>query len=168
MITPADINRKQFTVTRIRGGYDQDEVDNFLDRVEVDYTALLNDRAHVVMEVEALRNRPTSPPDAVTAVVPPTPSASAERLLGAAQRTADQVVEEARVEAEKVLAAARGEAEAVKLAAEAERRKVLDQLGGECAELEEKVDALRTKRTTYKSWLKAALTKLEEEEGNDA
>lgn len=33
MLTPADIDSKQFATTRLREGYDQDEVDTFLDQV---------------------------------------------------------------------------------------------------------------------------------------
>lgn len=160
MISPADINRKQFATTRIREGYDQNEVDDFLDRVEVDY-------ANALKENDALRRRPTNPPEAVTQVVPVTPSASAERLLEAAQKIADEVVAEANVEAGKIRDAADAVARNITLAAEADRQQILTRLAGEQAELEDNVHTLRAKRTTYKSWLKAALTKLEEEEASD-
>jgi DivIVA domain-containing protein len=41
MILPADINRKQFGSTRLKEGYDQNEVDEFLDRVEEDYSSVI-------------------------------------------------------------------------------------------------------------------------------
>ena len=40
MLTPADINSKQFATTRLKEGYDQVDVDDFLDRVQADYEQL--------------------------------------------------------------------------------------------------------------------------------
>lgn len=34
MLTPGDVRTSVFTVRRLRGGYDVDEVDDFLDEVE--------------------------------------------------------------------------------------------------------------------------------------
>src|SRR6201987_4511808 len=33
-LTPADVRNKQFSTTRLRPGYDEEEVDDFLDQVE--------------------------------------------------------------------------------------------------------------------------------------
>ena len=33
-LTPADVRNKQFSTTRLRPGYDEEEVDAFLDEVE--------------------------------------------------------------------------------------------------------------------------------------
>ena len=38
-LTPEDVRNKQFTTVRFKEGYDLDEVDNFLDEVEVSLSA---------------------------------------------------------------------------------------------------------------------------------
>src|SRR5690349_18265165 len=40
-LTPEDVRNKQFTTVRLREGYDEDEVDAFLDEVEAELTRLL-------------------------------------------------------------------------------------------------------------------------------
>ncbi len=47
-LTPEDVRNKQFTTVRFKEGYDLDEVDNFLDEIEVSLSA-------VTREVEDLR-----------------------------------------------------------------------------------------------------------------
>lgn len=47
-LTPQDVRNKQFTTVRFKEGYDLDEVDNFLDEVEVSLSA-------VTLEAEDLR-----------------------------------------------------------------------------------------------------------------
>jgi DivIVA domain-containing protein len=175
MVTPADINQKQFSTTRLKEGYVQEEVDDFLDAVEVDYAKALGDRDKWEREAARLRAQLASagseasttviPP--VPAVLPSTPAGSAEKILVAAQRTADMVESEANAEAGKIRAAARAEADNVRSTAEVDRQKILNQLETERRELEERIEQLKAKRTNYKSWLRAALIKLEEEEAND-
>src|SRR3954464_11217766 len=42
-LTPEDVRNKQFTTVRLREGYDEDEVDAFLDEVEGELTRLLRE-----------------------------------------------------------------------------------------------------------------------------
>ncbi|MDB1089857.1 DivIVA domain-containing protein, partial [Streptomyces sp. ACA25] len=42
-LTPEDVRNKQFTTVRLREGYDEDEVDAFLDEVEAELTKLLRE-----------------------------------------------------------------------------------------------------------------------------
>ncbi|GAT81452.1 cell division protein DivIVA [Streptomyces sp. F-3] len=42
-MTPEDVRNKQFTTVRLREGYDEDEVDAFLDEVEAELTRLLRE-----------------------------------------------------------------------------------------------------------------------------
>ena len=42
-LSPEDVHNKQFTPTRFRLGYDEDEVDVFLDEVEAELTRLLSE-----------------------------------------------------------------------------------------------------------------------------
>ncbi len=42
-LTPADVRNKQFTTTRLRPGYDEEEVDGFLDEVETELDRLIQE-----------------------------------------------------------------------------------------------------------------------------
>ncbi len=42
-LTPADVRNKQFSTTRLRPGYDEEEVDAFLDEVEAELDRLIQD-----------------------------------------------------------------------------------------------------------------------------
>src|SRR5437870_5155583 len=42
-LTPADVRNKQFSTTRLRPGYDEEEVDAFLDEVEAELDRLLQE-----------------------------------------------------------------------------------------------------------------------------
>lgn len=169
MIRPADIASKQFATTRIKEGYVQDEVDDFLDRVEVDYASALGERDTWQQEAERLKrvadNVATTAP---TAVLPMTPVGSAEKILVAAQKTADLVEADANAEAGQIRAAARAEADNVRANAEVDRQRILNQLEGERASLEEAIEILKSKRSGYKSWLRSTLAKIEEEEAQGA
>lgn len=167
MITPADIDKKKFGTTRLKEGYDQDEVDAFLDRVAAEYRQTLKQMAEQQEEIGRLRRALDSAKnEAATQVLPVAPAASAERILVAAQRTADQVEAEANIEAGRIRAVARAEAESLKGAAEAERQTILNQLESERSGLEEQIEILKSKRSGYKSWLRSSLAKIEEEEAS--
>lgn len=55
-LTPEDVRNKQFTTVRLREGYDEDEVDAFLDEVEAELTRLL--RPHRDTDVSWLSGFP--------------------------------------------------------------------------------------------------------------
>lgn len=164
MIQPADIDNKQFGTTRIKEGYDQIEVDSFLDLVAADYRVALERAARGEQDVLILRRKLESlANEQVTAVIPPaTPAASAERILVAAQRTADQVEADANAESGRIKAAARAEAESLRMAAESDRQEILNRLATERMELEGQIEALKLKRSNFTAWLRATLDKMEE------
>lgn len=116
MIDPRDIERVEFKATRIKEGYDQDEVDNFLDRVASDYKSLLASNAALEAEVaqykrvnaeqrrqlEARSEAPTTQ----LPVIQAEPTEAAARLLNLAQKTADEVVAQAQQNAVDITARA--------------------------------------------------------------
>lgn len=170
MLTPADIDQKQFKATRLKEGYDQIEVDTFLDRIVADYSQVKNELDAAHREINRLQrviaNRNQASSEAETTVIPPSPVEGAQRLLVAAQQTAERVESDANVEAGKIRAAARAEADSVKSAAESERQRILNQLESERADLHESIEILKAKRSSYKTWLRSSLAKIEEEESN--
>jgi cell division initiation protein len=98
-LTPEDIEHQVFK-ERFRG-YDQDEVDRFLDRLAGRITELERERDLLADRVRALTGRAgdTAGPEALL-----------ERTVLAAQRTADEAVAEARGLAEQAIEDARLEA----------------------------------------------------------
>jgi DivIVA domain-containing protein len=75
-LTPAEVRATQFATTRVRSGYDVDEVDAFLDIVEVDIAALSGDLQQARDESAVLRSQHSQLQSRLR---------SAERELAAAQ-----------------------------------------------------------------------------------
>src|SRR5215469_18357825 len=58
-LTPADVRNKQFSTTRLRPGYDEEEVDAFLDEVEAALDELIQDNEELRAKLaEVLRGKP--------------------------------------------------------------------------------------------------------------
>jgi DivIVA domain-containing protein len=140
-LTPADVRNKQFSTTRLRPGYDEEEVDAFLDEVEAELDRLIQENEELRGKLaEVLRggkvpalNAPhaEAPADLMAAepprhepepIAPPEPVAmpirpaadnmdTAARVLALAQQTADQAIADARREADETLGRARREAD---------------------------------------------------------
>lgn len=139
-LTPEDVRNKEFTTVRLREGYDEDEVDAFLDEVEAELIRLLKENEELralaggaapavsapaeAAPAEVGAPAPEREPAAATAEVPavaaapPTPD-SAARLLVLAQRTADEAVAEAQAEADRIRTEAQARADALEQEARA-------------------------------------------------
>lgn len=109
-LTPIDVTQKTFR-ERMKG-YDEDEVDDFLDEVMVslrEYEQKLRDAEErvSVLEGQLTANRETED--------------TLKRALVAAQRTADDIVAEARTEADRIIAEASSQAELVAAERSAEK-----------------------------------------------
>src|ERR1700739_1925491 len=142
-LTPADVRNKQFSTTRLRPGYDEEEVDAFLDEVEAELDRLIQENEELRAKLaEGLRgggkpamsalSSPLSdqkpdmmaPPDPPMEYRRPEPMMerpyqvednmdTAARVLSLAQQTADQAIADARREADETLGRARREADEV-------------------------------------------------------
>jgi len=139
-LTPADVRNKQFSTTRLRPGYDEEEVDAFLDEVEVELDRLTQENEELRAKLaECLRggksaasalNSPLNEPEpmapepmmpeperhpepAMMSMAPPPGDNmdTAARVLALAQQTADQAIADARREADETLGRARREAD---------------------------------------------------------
>src|SRR4051794_11319495 len=121
-LTPEDVQNKRFTTTRFRPGYDEDEVDAFLDEVEAELTRLLQENKTLAARASAVAAAPQAapaqaapppPPESKPAPTPePTPEVgggqdAALRTLLLAQRTADEAIAQARKDADQIVAEAR-------------------------------------------------------------
>src|SRR2546430_6061735 len=139
-LTPADVRNKQFSTTRLRPGSEEEEVDAFLDEVEVELDRLSQENEELRAKLaECLRggksaasalnsplNEPESmapepmmpeperrPEPAMMSMAPPPEDNmdTAARVLALAQQTADQAIADARREADENLGRARREAD---------------------------------------------------------
>src|SRR3954453_15106365 len=99
-LTPEDVASKRFSTTRFRPGYDEDEVDAFLDEVESELTRLLQEKARLRAQGGVPAPAPAAAPEQPAAAEPEGGQEAALRTLLMAQRTADEAVSQARKEAE--------------------------------------------------------------------
>jgi DivIVA domain-containing protein len=139
-LTPADVRNKQFSTTRLRPGYDEEEVDAFLDEVEAALDELIQENEELrakltealrgkqsvtlapqadvpdMMGPEPIRHEPERRPEPVmmSATRPAEDNMdTAARVLALAQQTADQAIADARREADETLGRARREADEI-------------------------------------------------------
>src|SRR5436309_10716111 len=104
-LTPEDVQKKQFSTVRFKEGYDEEEVDAFLDEVEAELRRLLSENQSISRQAQ----QSTAAPPAAAAPSAPAedPNETALRTLLLAQRTADEAIAQAKAEAEQVVAQAR-------------------------------------------------------------
>jgi len=129
-LTPADVHNVAFKKPSIgKRGYDEDEVDAFLDVVEAELARLIEENNDLTSRLAAyeagspslVKKAPAEEPAPQAApAVAPAPAASgadghvqAARLLGLAQETADRLTAEAKAESDRVLADAKSQSEAL-------------------------------------------------------
>src|SRR6516225_4134340 len=141
-LTPADVRNKQFSTTRLRPGYDEEEVDAFLDEVEVELDRLIQENEELRWKLaECLRGGKSAVPALSSPLADPEPEMlapepmmpepehrpepvrvsmpsgenmdTAARVLALAQQTADQAIADARREADETLGRARREADEI-------------------------------------------------------
>ncbi len=133
MLTPADISSKEFGTTRLKEGYNQDEVDDFLDAVQEQLQVVMTRLAAAEERVKVLE-RVGNAPTTQMPVVPPAP-VDAPGILRLAQDTADKHVAEAKTQGAGIVAEAEALAESIKGAAVAERERLKNEGHVEAARL---------------------------------
>jgi DivIVA domain-containing protein len=153
-LTPDDVQNKRFTVVRFgKSGYDEEEVDSFLDEIEAEMRRLL-------AESNSLRAAASAPAD----VAPAAPAAPAEepnetalRTLLLAQRTADDAIAQAHAESEQIINDARQRAAAVERDAQGEHAATSAELERQRAAVEAAIAELRDFERDYRTRLRAYL-----------
>jgi DivIVA domain-containing protein len=185
-LTPQDVQSKEFATTRFKPGYDEEEVDAFLDEVEAELNRLLTENADLRNRLNQLQTTAAAPVTAAAvpvaepvvepvvepAVVAPAPVAAvaavpvvaaeppdqaALRTLQMAQRTADSAIAEAKAEADKMVGDARGRAADLEREAQTRHTTVMGQLESQRVALEARVEDLRAFEREYRTRLKAYL-----------
>lgn len=167
-----DVVNKQFQPTKFREGYDQTEVDDFLDEIVAEFKRLIALNEQLESENAELRAggaAPAAGPAADTPEAAATPSSveepaaapeaadaaatSAAGVLAMAQRLHDEHVAAGEQRSTELVAEA--EATAARLVSDAEEQKArtLEALAEEKAGLEGEVEQLRSFETDYRSRL---------------
>ena len=174
-LTPEDVVNKRFQPTKFREGYDQDEVDDFLDEVVVELRRLGQEnedlrqrliagesriaelqRSSVPATGEQVTQRPIAQlgyPTAQTDVGAVDPS-NTNNLLQLARRLHEEHVREGVEKRDALIAEGHATAARVVADAEAKQRSQLSSLDQERALLEHRIDELRAFEREYRQKLK--------------
>jgi DivIVA domain-containing protein len=204
-LTPEDVVEKRFNPTRVREGYAQDEVDDFLDEVVAELRRLNGENAELRGQLDQCRARvseltraaaqsaqaPAPTPEAVEVpepaavpearevveepvpapvaavpepvAAPPSPAAAppagedaaarAAGVIALAQRLHDEYVREGESQRDALLAAAQEQAQRVVTEAEAQRERTLGELESRRNALEDVIQQLHGRETTYREQL---------------
>ena len=176
-LTPEDVVNKRFQPTKFREGYDQDEVDDFLDEVVVELRRLGQENEDLRQRLIASESRiaelqrSSSVPitgEQVTQA-PPQPQLSyptgqldtgavdpsnTNNLLQLARRLHEEHVREGVEKRDALIAEGHATAARVVSDAEAKQRSQLSSLDQERALLEHRIDELRTFEREYRQKLK--------------
>src|SRR5665647_400515 len=161
MLTADDVLNKKFQATKFREGYDQDEVDDFLDEV-------VNTLRVVTAESDELKGKlaaaePVAPPvQAMSTAAPQRASEpeSATGMLQLAQKLHDDYVRAGQEEGDRIVNEAKVQAGRIVREAEETSSRTLAQLEQERGLLERKIDELRVFERDYRTRLKSYLENL--------
>lgn len=178
MLTPADIDNKQFSTTRLKEGYDQDEVDGFLDRVKEDYEFLQQQVLRLDEENRVLRRKDEYRAAAETTVIPtpePTePSEIIKKMLSAAETAAreheaeakvraDEIIREAGAQGARAVEEAQAAAERIKSEGLAEKYRRVEELDRDIRAREDRAATARQDGDAARRALAAALAAYDKE-----
>jgi DivIVA domain-containing protein len=83
-LTPADVRNKQFSTTRLRPGYDEEEVDAFLDEVEAELDRLIQENEELRAKLaELMRGSRSGVPALSSPLSDPKPEMVLPEMIGA-------------------------------------------------------------------------------------
>ncbi|WP_371151956.1 DivIVA domain-containing protein [Buchananella felis] len=190
LLTTDDVLHKRFLATKFREGYDQDEVDDFLDEVAETLRELNAENEELREKLAAAERRiaelsqggeavaapvveapvePVVEPEPAPVVPEPVAAApavsepeSATSMLLLAQRLHDEYVANGRAEGDRLVAEARTEAERIVREAEDQHSRTLARLEQDRSLLERKIDELREYEAEYRQRLRTYLESLVE------
>ena len=171
-ISVRDIQEKEFG-TQASGGYNIEQVDDFLDEISEQMAALVRENLELNNQIKALEGDVKAAREAVEAAEAKTPdynekgyfdnlqNAMRESLIGA-QRIADETLEDANRKAQKtvgdaqakagqITASAREKADALVSDAQQQADQMTTEAQGRLDALEKKYEALKTAAANYKA-----------------
>lgn len=185
-LTADDVLNKTFQSVKFREGYDQVEVDEFLDEVVATIYALTMENQELkeklanaeqrIAELQAGAPTVVAEPvveEAVVEVAPPAepvsePAPAAESsdpeaataMLSLAQRLHDEYVTDGKQEGERIVSDARQEGQQIVADANSQREEILSRLREEQSQLEDSINGLRGFEAEYRASIAEHLEKL--------
>lgn len=187
LLTADDVLNKKFQATKFREGYDQDEVDDFLDEVVNTLRETQSENEDLKSKLAAAERRiaelsrqgaqaaqapkpeaekpapaPVPAPVATAPVAPQRQSEpeSATGMLALAQKLHDDYVRSGQEEGDRIVNEAKGQAQRIVREAEETSARTLSELEQERSILERKIDELRVFERDYRTRLKSYLENL--------
>ena len=185
-LTPEDIVNKRFQSTKFRDGYDQDEVDDFLDEVVAEMRRVMQENEDLKQDLQAAEARiaelqrsagdspaepaPRTAPQPVSASQPQAPTGvpqplgdpveaeSTNNLLQLARRLHEEHVREGIQKRDELIAEGHAQAARVVAEAEAEQRRQLAGFEDQKKGLEGRIEQLRQFERDYRQSLKGFIT----------
>ena len=165
-LTPEDIVNKRFQSSKLlREGYDQDEVDDFLDEIVVAMRAIIAERDALKQRLEsadapAVDNAVAAPVPAAPAAAPSTQDVldetqSSNNMLVLARRLHDEHVREGIEKRDALIAEAHENATRIISDAENTANEQITAYNIQIADLETKVTELRAFETEYRRHLRS-------------
>lgn len=137
--TPQDIHHKEFRSARF-GGYNEEEVDSFLDLVADEFERMVHENTDMVQQLELVRKRVAEFEEMQT---------SLQSALLAATRSAEVIREQARQEAEATVNKAQEEADSLIRGAQEQSRQMTLRAHNERQKLERDFARLRDIKRRY-------------------
>jgi DivIVA domain-containing protein len=185
-LTPEDIVNKRFQSTKFRDGYDQDEVDDFLDEVVAEMRRVMQENDDLKQELQAAeariaelqRSAGETPPEAKLQTAPqpvsasqpqaptgvpqpigdPVEAESTNNLLQLARRLHEEHVREGIQKRDELIAEGHAQAARVVAEAEAEQRRQLAGFDEQKKAIENRIEQLRQFERDYRQSLKGFIT----------
>ncbi len=178
-LTPEEVVNKRFTIVKFREGYDQDEVDDFLDAVVVELRRLGGENDELRQQLQAAKAQAEAAPavsaadfpvaPVVAAAVPSAADASnSHSLLELARKLHEEHVREGLTKRDQLIRDGQENAARLVRDAEAQARAVLGQLELDRKAIENTIDELREFEHDYRGrlreYIESQLTTLIREE----
>jgi DivIVA domain-containing protein len=163
-LTPEDVVNKRFTIVKFREGYDQDEVDDFLDEItkELRQMTLENESlrgklaASEALETEQAAIMPDFPVAPILAAAVPSAAdaSNSHSLLELARRLHEEHVREGLTKRDQLIRDGQENAARLVRDAESQARAVIGQLDLDRRAVESTIDELRDFEQDYRSRLR--------------
>jgi DivIVA domain-containing protein len=174
LLSAEDVLNKAFSKTKYREGFDQDEVDDFLDEVANTIAQLTAERDELAARVAngggVAAPVVETPPVTSAGGVPGTTGllaaatepggANPTGMLAMAQKLHDEYVQAGEAERDRIIDEANTAADEIRERADGDAKARMDALAGERADLEARIDDLRRFERDYRARLKAYLENL--------
>ncbi|MDN4473678.1 DivIVA domain-containing protein [Demequina zhanjiangensis] len=167
LLTAEDVLNKAFSKTKYREGFDQDEVDDFLDEVAHTISVLTAERDDLAQRLAAVQASggavaaaPAGQPGSLLEAATDPNQPGGTEMVAMAQKLQDEYVKAGEEERDRIIDEARAKADELMRHAESDASTRMDQLALERSSVERKIDDLRRFERDYRARLKTYLENL--------